>query len=318
MQKILVTIPVKDRHKALLNETAAGLSATVTYKGAAFVTAEDIKAADAVIGALPTELLTGCPQLKWVQLSSAGAAEYTKPGVLPDTCVLTNAAGAYGTAVSEHMLALTFALIRRFGQYGRNQVAHEWKHMGKIISVEDAVVLILGLGDIGGSYARKVKALGAYTIGLKRSAGEKPAYLDEQYTIDRLDEMLPRADIVAMVLPGLPDTTHIMNEARLRLMKKGAYLINVGRGNAIDPDALKSALISGQLGGAGLDVTEPEPLPADDPLWDFGNVIITPHAAGWFYLEKTLDNIVAIANENLRAYLTGGTFVHVVDKKMGY
>ena len=124
---------------------------------------------------------------------------------------------------------------------------------------------VLGLGDIGGDYARKVHALGAHVIGVRRTNRNKPDYLDEQHTMDDLDTLLGRADIVAMVLPGGSTTNHIMDERRLRLMKKGAYLINVGRGNAIDPAALKAVLKDGHLGGCGLDVTEPEPLPPEEP-----------------------------------------------------
>jgi phosphoglycerate dehydrogenase-like enzyme len=216
------------------------------------------------------------------------------------------------------MLALTFALIRRFGQYSRNQAAHRWKAMGNIISVEGSTTAILGLGDIGGSYARKMKALGAYTIGFRRSLGEKPDYLDEQYTLSSLDEVLPRADIIAIALPGLVETRHLIGSHQFSLMKEGAYLINVGRGNIVDPDALKEALTAGRLGGAGLDVTEPEPLPARDPLWDFDNVIITPHVAGHFFLQETFERIVRIAGENLKAYVTGSSYSHVVNRSLGY
>ena len=213
------------------------------------------------------------------------------------------------------MLALTFALVRRLGQYALNQARREWSARGKIISVEGATILVLGLGDIGGSYARKAHALGAHVIGVRRRVGEKPDYLDELHAIDELDSLLPRADIVAMVLPGGAATEHLMDERRLGLMKKGAFLINVGRGSAVDPKALKKALRARHLGGAALDVTEPEPLPADDELWGFDNVIITPHVAGFFYLPETLNRIVRIAGDNLRAWTRGEPRTHVVDMK---
>ncbi len=216
------------------------------------------------------------------------------------------------------MLALTFAVIRRFGQYGRNQVRHVWKAMGDVISVEHSVTAVLGLGDIGGAYARKMKALGAYTIGVRRTEREKPEWLDEQYTLDALDKVLPRADIVAMALPGSPETFHLMDERRLGLMRKGSCLINVGRGNAVDTAALREALAAGRLAGAGLDVTDPEPLPADDPLWDFDNVVLTPHAAGWFFLPETLTRVVRISAGNLSAWLDGRPLTHRVSRTFGY
>ena len=317
MQKeVLVTLPLKEEHKRLFQDAVNGTELVLTYKTGLGVTPEDLARVNAVIGNLPPARLRGNEQLEWVQLNSAGAAEYAD--VLPGLCVLTNAAGAYGPSVSEHMLALTFALIRRLGQYGRNQMQHTWKAMGQIISVEGATVAVLGLGDIGSSYARKVKALGAYVIGFRRTLREKPDYLDEQYTLDSLEEILPRADILAMVLPGLAETEHIINAERLALMKEGAYLINVGRGNAVEAAALKEAVRSGRLGGAALDVTEPEPLPAGDELWDFDNVIITPHVAGQFFLQETFERIVRISAENLASYARGRELAHVVDRKLGY
>jgi len=282
------------------------------------LSAVDLEDVNVVIGNLPPELAKGAPKLEWLQLNSAGADPYAQPGALPPGCRLTSASGAYGLTVSEHMLALTFALVRRLEQYVLNQTRREWSARGSIISVEGATILVLGLGDIGGSYARKVHALGARVIGVRRRVGEKPDYLDELHAIDELDSLLPRADIVAMVLPGGKATDHLMDERRLRLMKKGALLINCGRGNAIDPEALKNVLRDGHIGGVALDVTEPEPLPPGDELWNFDNVLITPHVAGWFFLSKTVDRIVDIAAKNLRAWTTGGELVREVDVKTGY
>ena len=317
MKRILITLPLEERHIKIF-EAAAGAEAEFVFKTGPQVTDADLASVCAVIGNLPTSALKGHDNLAWVQLNTAGAAEYAADGVLPESCILTNAAGAYGTAVSEHMLAMTFSLIRHFGPYVRNQAVHKWESAGRIISVEDSTIAVLGLGDIGGSYAKKVKALGAHVIGFRRNLREKPDFLDEQYTLSSLDEVLPRADLVVMVLPGVPETHHIMNAARLALMKEGAYLINVGRGAAVDPAALKDALRSGHLGGAGLDVTQPEPLPADDDLWDFENVIITPHVAGHFFLQKTFENIVAIAAGNLQAYMHGEKLTHIVNRSTGY
>ena len=317
-KELLVTFPADETHRKCLEEAAAGQDIVLTFKKGSEVTEEDLSRVSAVFGNLPPARLAGHPQLEWVQLNSAGAAEYAPEGILPESCVLTNAAGAYGPSVSEHMLALTFALIRRFGQYGRNQIEHNWEKMGNIISVENSTIAVLGLGDIGASYAKKVKALGAYVIGFRRTLQEKPEYLDEQYTLSALDDVLPRADIVAMVLPGVPETEYLMDERRIGLMKQGAYLINVGRGNAIDPAALKQAIASGHLGGAGIDVTDPEPLPADDVLWDFDNVIVTPHVAGQFFLRETVERIVRIACGNLKHYLNGEEMTHVVNRTYGY
>ena len=300
-KKVLVTVPVTQEQKNRLIEKAAG-RCELTFLRGAEVSDELLADQDALIGNLSPDRLKNT-RLQWVQLNSAGADAYISKGILAPDCILTSAVGAYGLAVSEHMLALTFAMVRRLGQYARGQMQHSWAPRGQISSVEGATVLILGLGDIGGNYARKMKALGARTIGLRRRNTDCPEWLDVQDTIDRLDEYLPQADIVAMVLPGGKATFHLMDEGRIFRMKKGSYLLNAGRGTAIDPAALEKALRQGHLACAALDVTEPEPLPADSPLWDLDNLILTPHVAGGFYLPETLNRIIRIAADNLEAWL---------------
>lgn len=319
-KEILVSIPVSEAHKRFLEEKAASGNTCCHfhYILSKDVTEEDVADVHAIIGNVPPTVVKKAKKLEWMQLNSAGADQYTKSGILPEHAVLTNATGAYGLAVSEHMLAQVFDLIRRFNQYHKNQMEHVWKSMGNIISVEGSTVLVLGIGDIGGEFARKMKALGAYTIGIRRTVSEKAGYLDEQYTLDALDSLLLRADIVAMVLPGGDATNHLMDERRLRLMKKGSYLINVGRGNAIDPKALYTVLKENYLGGCSLDVTEPEPLPEDDPLWTLDNLVITPHVAGNFFLPETFERIVRIAGTNLAAWINGGEMKNVVDFATGY
>ena len=319
-KNILVVIPVNEDHKKFLEEKAASgdKNCCIRYVSGEEVTKEDAERANVIIGNVDPSLLSGTKNLELLQLNSAGADLYIKAGVMPEGAVLANATGAYGLAVSEHMLGLTFDLIRRLNQYHANQAEHVWKAMGNIISVEGSTILVLGLGDIGGDYARKVHALGAHVIGVRRTNRNKPDYLDEQHTMDDLDMLLGRADIVAMVLPGGSATNHIMDERRLRLMKKGAYLINVGRGNAIDPDGLYKVLKDGHLGGCGLDVTEPEPLPADSPLWELENFVITPHVAGNFFLPETFERIIRIAGENLAAWANGTPYRNVVDFTTGY
>ena len=320
MKNILVTLDMDEQHRSWLEEQAEGAAEEHCFRYIALddVTAEDCAWADAILGNCRRKPLKAAEKLEWMQLPSAGANLYVGEGILPEKTVLTNSSGAYGVTVSEHMVALTFACMRRLGEYARKQQEHVWDASGEVYSVEDSTVLVLGVGDIGGRYARKMRALGAYTIGIRRTQREKPDWLDEQYTFDQLDEVLPRADIVAMVLPGSPETEHIMDERRLRLMKKTAVIINDGRGSAIDPEALKRVMKEGHIFAAGLDVTEPEPLPADDELWDMPNVIVTPHSGGQFLMKSTYEKVVGIFGTNLRHYLNGEAFEHVVDKKAGY
>ncbi|WP_243122430.1 D-2-hydroxyacid dehydrogenase [Clostridium sp. KNHs216] len=184
--------------------------------------------------------------------------------------------GAYGLAVSEHMLAMLLEIIKRLHTYRDAQKLHVWKGQGKVKSIHGSTVLVLGMGDIGGEFAQKVKALGAYVIGLRRTVAEKPEYADEMHLTAELDSLLPRADIVALCLPATKETDHLFSRERLALLKEGAILLNVGRGTLIDTEALCDTLESGRLFGAGLDVTDPEPLPEGHRLWDIPNAVLLP------------------------------------------
>ena len=216
------------------------------------------------------------------------------------------------------MLALTLALVRHIPEYVRNLDQRVWKQNPWHIAIEGSTVVTLGLGDIGGDYARKVKALGAYVIGVRRDASNKPDYCDEVVSLDELDSVLPRADIVAASLPGGQATFHLMNEERLRLMKPGAYFVNVGRGNVLDQEAAKRVLADGHLGGLGLDVFESEPLPEDDVLWQDERVLVTPHVAGQFFLQETFNRMLDIVVDNTYAWSNGEPLTHVVSREFGY
>ena len=318
MKKIIVVIPVEDRHKEYLERIGAGCE--FLYTTAAAVTEESLSQADVIIGNVSPRALKGAGKLQWLQLNSAGSDNYCAPGVSPPGVILTNSTGAYGLAISEYMVGMSFLLQNKFYQYYQNQMNHQWKDQGKVTSVWGSTVLIVGLGDIGGEYARRMKALGSHTIGVRRTRGQKPDYLDELYTVEELDRLLPRADFVSLSLPNSAATRHIMDERRLRLMKPGAFLINVGRGNAIDAQALCRVLEEGRLGGCGVDVTDPEPLPPEHPLWDAPRMVITPHISGQYHLQETFERIVRIAGENLEKFLAGdaGHMRNLVDFETGY
>lgn len=315
MKKILVTLPLSDAQKEFLESHVDDRNAYEFYYYADNAVDEAfVKDMNIVIGCVPPKFYKDHDKIEWVQLHSAGFETYAAPGVLPEHCILSNATGAYGLAVSEHMIAMTFDILRHFQAFHDKQRNHIWETDGLYHSVEGSTTVVLGLGDIGGDYARKMKGMGAYVIGVRKHLKDKPDYVDEQYTVDELDQVLPRADILAMVIPGGPESYHIMDERRLGLMKDDSILINVGRGNAIDPAALKACLKAGKFYGVGLDVTEPEPLPSDDELWDLPRVLITPHSAGKFFLPETVNRILKIAAANLHAYVTGGEMKNVVKR----
>jgi len=258
-----------------------------------------------------------CPRLKWLQLQSAGTNGYVG-GELDENVLLTCATGGYGHAVSEHMVALTFELLKKLHLYRDEQSKTRWQSRGKVKSIEGAVILVVGFGDIGAAYGRRMKALGSYVIGVRRTTQEKPDYLDELLLSAQMEEALPRADVVALAVPGTKETAGLIGRPQLAKMKPDAVIINVGRGSAIDTDALCDALESGALGGVGLDVTDPEPLPPGHRLWKLENAVITPHVAGGRFMKETGEYIMRLNLANAGRFVRGETLESMVDYKTGY
>ncbi len=163
-----------------------------------------------------------------------------------------------------------------------------------------------------------IKSLGGYTIGVKRRQIEKSSFIDELYLTDKLDELLPEADIVALCLPSTKDTQKLFSKERIRLMKEGSVLLNVGRGVSVDTEALCDALESNHLLGAGLDVIDPEPLPSDHRIWGLQNAVITPHISGWYNLAETYESIFEISVDNLERFLNNEKLFNIIDFNTGY
>lgn len=305
---ILVTIPVTAEQKQKL--IAAAANNPMEFIPLDNIRPEHLPGRDIIIGNIPLAMVSHADSLKWLQLNMSGFEGY--PEAVPDSVPVTNTRGAFGLAISEHMIGSLLMLIKRLHQYRDNQLNSLWHDEGGVTSIEDSVILTVGLGNIGSDFARKVKALGAYTLAIKQNITVKPDYIDELYTLDALDSLIPRADVVALCVPSTPDTRKLMDKSRIALMKKGAVLINVGRGNAVDTDALYEAAHNG-LVRAALDVTDPEPLPQNHPIWRERDVLITPHISGFYHLPQTLERIVDIACRNLDAFLSGKPLINVVN-----
>ncbi len=315
-KNILVLLPVGENEKRMLEEKAPGCS--FTYGDHKTLTTEMVQEANIILGNPPVEKVKGSKNLEWLQLSSAGVGGFTNEGVLREGVALTNMSGAYGLAISEYMLGVLLSMFKRLHYYRDNQSEAKWQYEGNVKSIYNSTALVVGLGDIGGEFAKRLKALGAYTIGIRRTNLDKPDYLDELHLMDDLESLLPKADIVALSLPATNFTNKVINKKTLGLMKQDAVLINVGRGTAIDTDDLCDALESGQILGAAMDVTDPEPLPSDHRLWKLKNVIITPHVSGGYSLDETRNRIINISADNLEAFINGKELRNIVDFSAGY
>ena len=314
--KVLIGMDLTPETQRAFRDDAPGCD--VRFVPAGRITAENAADADAVFGNPPIDAVPGMKKLRILQLNSAGCDDYVAAIRQVPGARLYCASGAYGHALSEHMLAMLLALVKKLHLYRDNQAAAHWEKMGEVRSIRGMRVLVLGLGDVGTRFAELARALGMEVVGMKRTAGPRPDCVDALYTVDALDDVLPTVDAVCMSLPNTPETRTILSAARIASMKPGAFVVNVGRGSAIDQTALAEALNDGRLGGAGLDVTTPEPLPADHPLWRAPNCLITPHASGGWSLPQTRDYVIALMRENLRAFVAGAPMRHEVDLERGY
>jgi D-2-hydroxyacid dehydrogenase (NADP+) len=282
---------------------------------------EDIRDADALIGwELPLHLLEAATRLRWMHAAGAGVERYELAQIAARGVMLTNSSGVSAPNMAEHVLGMMIALTRRFPRLLRAQTRREWRDKATHREVGELLgqtVLIAGIGEIGCAVARRAGAFGMRVNGLRRRAdASPPAGFDKVFAISNLHAALANADHVAVTLPNTPRSRGLFDAAAFAAMKPGAAIYNVGRGPVIDTAALIAALQSGHLGGAGLDVTDPEPLPADSPLWDMENVLITAHTSGATprFWERQADLIA----ENIRRIQRGDAPRNLVDLEAGY
>ena len=309
---ILVLLPVNDRHRAILESSAPGEDFIYTSADAA--THEQVADADVILGNIDPDMLTACEHLQLLQLQTAGYDDYLAAGTVPADAKLSCSVGAYGQAVSEHMFAMVLSMMKRLPDYHDLQREHRWEDLGPVTSLKNANVLVLGAGDIGGHFATLCRDMGAHVRGIKRHPLVYPIVFEDMDGMDALSERLAEADIVASFMPSTPETRGLANAEFFAAMKPGAFFANGGRGDLVVADDLVTALESGHLAGAAVDVTDPEPLPETSPLWDAPNMLITPHISGWFHLEATLNNVVDIAGES--ASPTGGRDASLLDRTL--
>lgn len=310
MKKIYTFIPLKKEHKKILENSSSNCECI--HLGLIKPTLEQVKDANVIIGNIPVDILKNIPNLEFVQLNSAGTNGYSDNPNFPKNVTLANASGAYGVAISECILAGILTLMKHIPSYIQNQSNHEWKDEGKVKSIYNSHILVLGLGDIGKEFSKRAYAMGAHITGIKRNINEKPDYIDKLCTMDSLYEELEKADIIVSSLPGFTSTYHLFDEEALSHVRKQPIFINVGRGSLIDSSILKKALKENIFSGAYIDVTDPEPLPKEDELWNLKNLIITPHVTGGYHLEETLNRIVQISATNIQNYCEGKEIINKV------
>ena len=232
--------------------------------------------------------------------------------------ILTNAAGLYGTHVAYQGFALLLGLTRGIKHFTRSQDQRIWGGRGKspMIEIGGFTIGIVGMGGIGQHMARRAKGFEMYVLSVDAYRTDKPDIVDELMPIDQLPSLMSRSDVVMIACPLTDETRHLINAENLALMKPTAYFINVARGPIVDEPALIEVLKAGKIAGAGLDVTEVEPLDKDSPLWEMDNVILTPHAAGGS--QHRPRRTIEFFCENIKRYMKGEPLNNVVRKDLGF
>jgi phosphoglycerate dehydrogenase-like enzyme len=270
-----------------------------------------------------SEFLRAAPDLVWVQAHSAGVERYLAVPELAaaDGPLLTNMAGVHGPAIADHAFAMLLALTRDLATRLDARDAGRWESRGSEelapLALEGRTLLVVGLGGIGTEIARRAHGFGMRVVATRRHPEEPgPDFVERVAPAGALLELLGQADVVALCVPLTAETEGLIGAAAFAAMRPGSFLINVARGRVVDTEALVAALDSGRLAGACLDVTDPEPLPPEHPLWRRPNVVITPHVAA--RAELTDERAWELFRENLRRFAVDEPLLNVVDKAAGY
>jgi phosphoglycerate dehydrogenase-like enzyme len=293
-----------------------------------------IGGADAIIGGGPlaADLLATAPRLRWVQLPVAGVDGMDTGPLVAHGLTVTTFSGVTAPNIAEHIVMLMFAFARNLRLLLRQQDRHIWRDgatagdprqraasrtlFPPVFELEGQTLGVVGLGAIGDALARKAHGVGMRVIATRRRPGTSPPHIARLFAPDALPALLAEADHVALCLPLTPETRGLIGAAELARMRPTAYLYNTGRGALVDQDALIDALRAGTIAGAELDVTTPEPLPADSPLWDLPNVLMTAHTSG--ATPRHWERGLALISENVRRFLADEPLQNRFDPAAGY
>jgi phosphoglycerate dehydrogenase-like enzyme len=282
----------------------------VKSAGEAAKAAED---ADAVLGFCTADIIKAGRNLRWIGVGYAGVEKILVPEVVESKVVLTNAQRLHGPNVADQALALLLGLTR-----GLREIIPEAgrRPEGPITELNGKTVLVVGQGGLGTQISRRAQGFGMRVMAIDPKDMERPPFVFSLAKPERLMELLPKADVVVLACPLTGETRGMIGEPQFQAMKKTAYFINVARGGLVQTQALVEALQKKQIAGAGMDVTDPEPLPADHPLWKMSNVVISPHIGG--NSPDAQDRIWRLWRENVRRFVAGEPLLCVVDKAKGY
>jgi phosphoglycerate dehydrogenase-like enzyme len=288
--------------------------------------------ADAFFGKITPPLLTAARRLRWVQAPTASLEHYVFPALIDHPCVLTNMRGLFGDVIADQVMGYVICFARNLHRYIRNQMAARWEPVGGEVErvafasgpaavtaidrahrpLAGATLGIIGLGAIGSEIARRAGAFGMRVVAVDPLVQEAPAGVEVVWRPEELSKLLSASDYVVIAAPHTPQTARLFRRPQFQQMKRGAYLINIGRGAIVDLTDLVIALQAGEIAGAALDVFETEPLPPEHPLWKLENVILTPHVAG--YSPAIAGRHLAVLLENIRRFVAGQPLQNVVTK----
>jgi phosphoglycerate dehydrogenase-like enzyme len=299
------------RGQGALDELRAGAPALTEEQQAAYARAEVLLALD-----LPFDLGRIAPSLRWVQAIGAGTDHFRGAGLGPGVAV-TNATGVAAVPIAEFVIGRLLAVWKHFDELADRQHRHVWEPAyGRLVS--GLTLGLVGLGGIGTAVAERARALGMRVLAVRRRhvAGDASPVADEVFGPEGLREVLSRSDAVVVCAPATPETQDLFDAAAFAAMRPGAVFCNVARGSLVDEGALLDALRRGHLGAAVLDVTREEPLPADSPLWDAPNLLLSPHSSA--SLDRYVESLFDLFVENLGRYLRGEPLGNVVELPPGF
>lgn len=316
---IVLRVPLEARYLARLQRDFPDV--TFTFALTDDEVSRALPDADAVVGNSPltADQLTKATRLRWLASTSAGVEKWPTEQLAERDIALTNFSGIGAPNIAEHVLAMVFTFARGLRPLFHHQDQHRWPDDATAFTtfeLAEQTMGIVGMGEIGDNLARRAHGLGMRVWGVQRHPEEPPPYVERLLPSDGLGELLAAADHVVLCLPLTSATKYTMDADELAQMQQTAYLYNIGRGELINQEALIAALRGGMIAGAGLDVTTPEPLPPESPLWEMPNVLVTGHTAARTprYWERGIE----LLSDNVRRFLAGEELADVVDTKAGY